>query len=185
MKIFKTFILWILFVSILGCATTPQLDEQKDDKKSLLFGYFKSGEKDKLEEVNIAKLPGPLTNMIVVNMEESGFFYAENIDPGKYQIMNFKYMSPQMLGVFIEVSYIFSIIADGSKPIEVEPGKIVFLGSYQLGKGKQFTPLINFGDVQGLKLDSPTEKELLEQLLIYGEKTKWKALIQKRINKLK
>jgi hypothetical protein len=172
----------VLFFSISGCATSPYLEEPKNDQVSLVVGYIDMAESPaNLGWVQIKQLQPdtkkPYFGFLVVD----GMFYNPNLVPGIFKFIEFG-GNPKF---FLENAiYTFSFPAQGKgewDPVIEKPG-IYFVGSYKYKKIQ--TGLFEQGKFNIIKIDSPTEKEVLEKLLKYTGKTKWKQRVLDRIGEL-
>ena len=166
---------------------SPYLKDLKysmDDKSFLVIGYIDMEESPaKLQRIRIKQIKPEPDNQIGFGfLIADDMFYNVYLKPGIYKFADFGGLSKTN---FIDNKrYTFSFPAQGKgewDPVLEKPG-IYFVGSYKYKKVK--TGLLEEGKFDLEKINNPTEKEVLQKLLKYSEKTKWEAIILNRIKEL-
>ena len=113
----------------------------------------------------------------VSNIERYTVFYLQHgVQPGIYKIDNLR-----SIGGFqnsVVTVYDFPKSGKGAMDLKITTPGVYFVGSWKFKRldGDKF-------DIE--RLDSPTELEVINQLLPYAQNKYWKDMILARINQLK
>ncbi len=181
------FIALLMLLSLSSCASSPYLKDLKDpmdDKLSLVIGYIDMEESPaKLQWVRIKQLQPETDRPYFGFLIAEDMFYIPYIKLGIFKFHEFGGASKSY---FIDrTNYTFSFPAQGKgewDPVIQIPG-IYFVGSYKFKKIE--TGFFEQGKFDLVKINNPTEKEVLKKILKYAEKTKWEQKILKRLDELK
>jgi hypothetical protein len=172
----------------ISCALLPRapikLKEPEDENISLVVGY-----------VNMEDAPSGIYNaymerldkkvdyvsVFAVNAGLDGFiFFHSHAKPGVYRFT--KFVGSDLLGY---CKYTYGFPPQGKKdmdPVIKEPG-IYFVGSYKykvLKEGRGFEKT----EFDVVRTDTPTEKEVWEEMLKHAKNTSWEKKILNRIKEL-
>lgn len=167
------------YVGGTGVKLDEEMQEQKDAKSSLVFGFVDMADADTgmkwatLREVGPKRGKEPDSDMRV----REGIFYLENVNNGSYVIAQF---GGRKFGFFCAGSLMCS------RPYNYDPGTslrvaikepgIYFLGSY---KWKDVDTGIFEVDKFDLEpLDQPTAEALAKKLASAAKGTKWEGKLQ-------
>ncbi|TMG76137.1 MAG: hypothetical protein E6H80_04230 [Betaproteobacteria bacterium] len=171
-----------LSLAVSGCiGSYMYAKEMEGADRSLVFGYidmrgtntvldtlsFVPNDPKKKEDYTGARVLGSALG----GFEGSGPFFLENMPSGSYRISHFV----SRIGQF-GYTHIFPESGPRAQVFKIDRPGIYFLGSYKVArKDREF-------DFRPVK--SPTQKEILEQILPYTKDTKWENLIRKRLREL-
>jgi len=165
------------------------LEEPTNEKHSLVFGYIDMEEAPSdLKGVSMIRLspktdePSDENPKIVYPWYffsvNDGIFFHEFVQPGIYRFDSFG-------GSTFAAGYHYSFPAQGKKdidPVIKKPG-IYFVGSYKFKMIKK-TTMFEQGEYDIIKINKPTEKEVLEKMLEYTGDTIWKKRISIKLKEL-
>lgn len=182
-KTYRVLTIFILFL-VVGCA---HMRNPEEPKMSLVYGYIDMREAPSdADEIIIRQYQNKPADEDPYQTAEavSGMFWFDQLMPGSYQLIGFSgetaWLRPRSWFASKYEYHMPEREQNDSLIKLITPG-IYFMGSfYYKNTGSFFNPQF---DIQ--KVDAPTEKELLKQLLPYSSGTKWEAMIQKRISELK
>ncbi len=170
------------------CATTGGKLETEHDNDSLVFGYLDMSQaKGHFEWVQMQQLQPPTDKPYYNCYADKGLFWHPRVAPGTYKFLKFGGMDGIKIGsvhLFGSTEYQYNFPRQGKgdlDPVIEKPG-LYFVGAYKVvvKRAGIFKP--DEFDIQ--KTDSPTEKELLQQLLAKDDKGEWRARIEKRLTEL-
>ena len=174
----STFLGTILALSIAACSSNP-VPTPPGPNDSIAFGYIEMEEAPtNLQWLTIRQVRPPTEKPFWSAGVNDGIFFNWYLDPGSYAVTQFGGNSGR-------TRYTFNVPRNLTKMRLVikKPG-IYFLGSYKYVRVRTkglFTP-DNF-DLK--KMDSPSEKELVQKLLKVVEGTAVEAKLQARLRGLK
>lgn len=189
-RLFRITIISILIIFLSGTIVISAKKSKGDpEKEALLFGCFDLTEIDSyLVNVNFMEYSEPkfkIKNFYVKLFDtyHGGLYIADQVKPGQYWLMAFftrKY-GLQFQNKITECKVCY-------KPIEadlftVKAGDIYFYGTYKY-RVAQKAKLFSDGKFNLEKVDTPSEKELLQMALEKLKGSKWEAKIHERLAKL-
>ncbi len=178
-----------VLLALAACASTGGPLETEHNNDSLVFGYLDMSQaKGHFEWVQMQQLQPPTDKPYYSCYVEKGLFWHPRVVPGTYKLTKFGGMDGLKIGtvhLFGSTQYEYGFPRQGKgelDPVIEKPG-LYFVGAYKVvvKRGGLFKP--DEFDIQ--KLESPTEKELLQQLLAKSDKGEWRARIEKRLAELK
>jgi len=160
-----------------------ELKEPETENVSLVVGYLDTEEAPaNLEYIEMYKLQDKEKNKYYeFAIDRNGIFFNSNILPGTYI---FKIFGGNSKNFLIGGSYSFIFPIQGKKemdPVITKPG-IYFVGSYKYKKLKKSES--DGSDFDLIKLEEPTEKEILEKILEYAKSAFWREKILQRIEEI-
>jgi hypothetical protein len=168
----------VVFFMVAGCSSGPYIMKNpKDSNASLVFGYFDMSDAPcRLGWIQLRQLNTDKKDPTEVFAVSNGIFYDEMIIPGLYRFDVFVGSSGRTI-------YYFPMPQGKNEwdPVIEKPG-IHFVGSYKYKKSEH-TPLQS-GHFSIVKINTPTEKEILEKLLAYAGDTVWVNKIKERIKEI-
>ncbi len=174
--LFLSFVLGVFLV--VGCGV--RLYNPVDETRSLVFGFIDmKGAPTKMSNATLKQVK-PLSKKPYWYMGTNGkgLFWDEQLPPGSYQLFSFGGHS-----FWRNASFTYNMPEFGKNETAVvikKPG-LYYVGSYKFEKtGSFFNPKFDL-----VKTDSPSEKEILQQLLALGIGTEWEKVIENRIRVLK
>ncbi len=155
-----------LIVTVLtGCAGATPIDPE-DPNRALVFGYIDmENAPSDLDWVKVRRYKPMDTNPYRCGVED-GLFWHLGVKPGSYQVEDFGGNG----GLLGGTNYRYDFATSGRNPTAVrirEPG-IYFLGAYRYvhEEGDRMLVLFSMPDKFSMeRIDSPSERELLERLL--------------------
>lgn len=180
----------IAFLFSAGCGGGfKKIRNPKQPDSSLVYGHF-----------DISDAHGPLTYVDLRQIRpvqrkirgwikhtyitKQAHFFNNNVRPGSYVLSSFGTIKSGFGGTTV---YTYPLPNYGDEVLGFrvsDKPKLIFLGSYKYIKGKKgkwFTP----GSFDIKRVNKPTEKEILQDLLLLSKGTKWEPLIMDRIKELK
>lgn len=175
-------ILTLLLAGSIAFSANSKGDPEKD---ALVFGCFDLSEINSyIDNISFIKYPPRLSGFMgfphdinIYFIHKSGYYIADQVKPGQYWLMGF-YTRPiglqfQNKVTNCQVTY---------KPTEadvftVKEGDIYYYGTYKYRVAEK-------GQFALEKVDTPSEKELLQNILESMKGTKWEAKIQERLASL-
>ncbi|MCI0529282.1 MAG: hypothetical protein L0Y56_17735 [Nitrospira sp.] len=170
---------WLLGIG--GCRGSKMVSEATSPKTSLVFGYLDMDEApSKLDWVDMKQVHPKIDKPYYHMRLDKGLFYFENVPPGSYQLSGFGSNG----GFWSNTMYKYNIPRQSSEEARLiikNPG-IYYMGTFKFKKVKT-----GFFEKEKFDLEavnSPGEKELLQQLLPYSKGTQWENRIQKRLKVL-
>ena len=173
-------ILIVMTFALGGCADRMIRDEDDSASKSLVFGYVDMQEAPvSLDWLTIRQVLPKTDKPYWHASTDDGMFWNPHIKGGAYQMDAFGGHSG-----WRNANYTFSFprqYAEGGR-FKIQKSGIYFLGSYKYKDVK--TGIFEPGKFDFERVDSPTERELLERLLKFTESNAWKARINQRIAEL-
>jgi hypothetical protein len=159
----------------LACGPKPLRFPNADNRDTaILFGSIEAP--GGATNVNLRYYEGS-TQLTSPHVYKNGLWFVENLKPGRYFLVNFK-----------ANGYVNHVASDdkGSFPrklLSVNPGDIRFAGSYKVAYNQQEGGLerrtFNY-----IPVSSPSEKQLLQQLIEILKGTPWEKKIRKRLDEL-
>jgi hypothetical protein len=188
----------LMVVSLLvGCAygfsdhktLAQQPDQPRSNQMSFVFGFIDMQDADpSLDWVTFQQLSPVAKAPDIPARARDGIFYLENMSPGSYQVYDFGgrgggFLAKGKLYYSYPVSFPVSR-QSGYLRAKVEKPGIYFLGSYKYisVSGNRLTTNYVY-DLEPLK--TPTEREVLERLLVIVKGTQWEARLVEHLRKLK
>lgn len=165
-----------------GCASTPELTspEGRNDL-SLVFGYVDmSDAPSKLDFVWMKRMRPVEDKPYYSFWTVDGMFFRANVPPGTYKFDKFGGHSG-----WKNTTYNYRFPEQGKTELDrqiAKPG-IYYVGSYRYKEIKTSFWKPDNWDLE--RVNSPSERELLEKMLPYAKHEHWKKLIQNRIAELK
>lgn len=162
-----------------GCASSPLVQPPANNNESLIFGYVDMRE-------SRARLSGAVFKQIsppiewpfhISNIHRFTVFYTQHgVQPGIYKMDNLRTIGgfqDSIVGV-----YDFPKSGKGEMDLKITKPGVYFVGSWKFKRldGDKF-------DIE--RLNSPTELEVISQVLPYAEDKYWKDMILARIEQLK
>jgi len=183
-------IIVLAFLLSAGCGGGfKKIRNPKYPDSSLVYGHF-----------DISDAPGALTYVDIRQIRpvekkirgwikgtyitKEAHYFNNTVRPGSYVLSAFGTIKSGFGGTSI---YSYPLPNYGDEAIAfrtTNKPKLIFLGSYkyvQGKKGKWFTP----GTFDIKQVNKPTEKEVLQDLLLLAKGTNWEPLIIERIKELK
>ena len=176
-----------ILASVTGCATLD-LREPEKDNVSLVFGYLDMSEAPgDLQWIDLKQLR-PVTDKPYYHCAvEDGMFWNQYIPSGSFKVSDFGGMSGLDLGILYlfgsEVEYSFGNQGRGKMDPVIERPGLYYVGSYRVKITKRGFFTNSEYDIE--PLESPSEKELLERLLVHAKDTSWRERILARLEELK
>lgn len=174
---------FVAFAFVLsGCSDGRLIrdDDHDTDKSTLVFGYvdMKDAPCDlgwvSIRQV-LPKTDKPFWHMSV----DDGMYWNSHMPAGAYEMESFGGFSG-----WRNADYTFSLPRQATEwrfRANGKPG-LHFIGSYKYVEVK--TGFFEAGKFEFQRVNSPTERELLERMLKFTESPTWKARIQQRIAEL-
>jgi hypothetical protein len=162
--------------------------EMESPKHAMVFGHIEAGKGPmyfswvQLRHTDAAGNEEYYTT----RSNEDGMFYAENLPLGKYEIHRIGQGNRPMGSNVISGGGVVWSLGEGSKDtaMRVKTAGVHYLGSFKYiyieGEGLFGRDSFNFK-----RINSPSEKELLQRLLKYTENTHWSGSINKRLAELR
>jgi hypothetical protein len=181
--ILYSLILLLAVSSITGCGTAGYLEKPTEDGgESIVVGYIDMGDAPtKLQWVSMKQLKPRIKKPFYNFYVDEGMFYRGHVRDGVFKFDSFGGHSS-----WGNTTYTFNFPAQGKGSLDREikkPG-VYFVGSYRYKKVK--TGFFKPSEFDLEKIDSPTEKEVLERLLKWTIKQpKWKAMVEQRLKEIK
>jgi hypothetical protein len=165
-----------LFLSACGGGLSQQMEDGKDPKASMIYGYIDMAngpcwmEWFRLKQV-LPKSEEPYVSFRV----DDGAFYAEYIPPGSYQLHEFGGAGSWPNNAF----YAFRFPAQ-MEGIRVDEPSLIYVGAFKMK---------NIGNFFGAKYDvdfvkTPTEREVLTKILPHAKGTVWEQRLRRRLEQL-
>ena len=180
-KLFVPLVIVLLALPQSGLAKKGYLKEKPEEPNlSIVFGYIDMDEAPtKLKRVSMKKVrprtPKPFYNFWV----KKGMFYRASVPLGSYKFSSFGGFSGLR-----NADYTFNFPSQGRGEMDpiVDKQGVYFVGSYKYKKVTTgfFRP--NQFDI--MRIDGPSEKELLVRLLEYAKHPEWARLIRSRLKEL-
>lgn len=170
----------VVLIAVLPGCTTHMLNPT-DPNASLVYGFIDmSDAPSNVDYVTLRQYkPKPKDGNPYRNAKAvDGLFWFDQLPPGTYQVVSFGGHS-----WWKNTSYSYSMhdFAKNETAITIQKPGLYYLGAYKYKKEGPFSS----GKFSMIRLDSPTEKEILQRLLPYSTDTQWEAMIKKRIGALK
>jgi hypothetical protein len=161
-----------------GCGGLENVREMEDGNQSLVFGYIDvEGSHTVLDRMTFAQVrPGKEEELVGVRVKD-GAFYVENLTNGSYHISNFV----RRLGANTYMSALPKS-GEGAKTFKIEKPGLHFVGAYKYTRIKAGFNTYTF---ELKPIASPTQKQILEQILPSTKGTKWEGMVLKRLQALK
>lgn len=162
-----------------ACGGVKPFKNPIQQEESLVFGYIDMDDAPCLLDWVDMKRLQPKTDKPYYNFAvKDGMFYRTYTPPGVYKFdafggasfirnANFTFKFPQ---------------GKGEMDREIKKTGIYYVGSYKYVKVK--TRFFEPGKFDYERIQKPSEKELLERLLLIAEHEEWKDAIRKRIKEL-
>jgi len=164
-----------------GSGKPWQLPEPKSDDEAIVFGSFVIEDKDKNRRVpnyvQILKKGKVYGGMGLQAIGEktavlnSGTFIAV-VQPGVYMLSGFYTRAPAGFNTRA------TMYTQRALEFTVEPGQILYLGSYGVKDGRE--SLLGWGEFDIERVETPSERDQLQWLLKTGQGTAWEPKIRKR-----
>lgn len=151
---------------IIGRLETPANKKENPEGHTLYLGNVMLNDVGKFVRMNY-DLQDP-------DIMENNYFVFSNIKPGKYKMVAF----------FANIRH--GLAGVDGYTVEVKPGQIAFLGSYDYIKNEPtlFQKLRKTGTFGLRKAQQPTELEMFQWLEKIGSGSGWESAIRKRIQEL-
>lgn len=178
MQVISKTLLILAVVAITGCATSnPQtIESMKSDQYGAIAGNMTA--------------PGGINALIIqelavmgqrstAKMDEKGNFIFENLKPGEYYLSSFVRGAGGYERFQLTQGDMESI---NQTKVSVAAGKIVYIGSYIVGKVE--SKLVGPGSFTYTRVKQPTEKTILQALLPKVAGKGWDRLILARIKSM-
>lgn len=179
----KLFLLTLISIVAVSCASLP-VTEVKNEESAMIFGFMDVTElAGYVNFMSFMKYPpqtkpyfGTPTD-VKVHVYKDGLFFAENVEPGEYWFAQFHTNDKKVY----EVTW---------QPTEkdlftVKSGQLRYVGSTKCVIEKKPGILLpTKGKFSLQPVESPTEKELLLQILEKVRGTGWEAKVDQRLSKL-
>ena len=164
-----------------GFAKKGYLKEKPEEPNlSIIFGYIDMDKAPtKLKRVSMKRVrprtPKPYYGFWI----KKGLFYRASVPVGSYKFESFGGFSGLR-----NADYTFRFPSQGKGEMDPVVNKqgVYFVGSYKYKKIK--TGIFKPNKFDLIKIDGPTEKELLVRLLKYAKHPEWKRLINNRLKEL-
>lgn len=180
-KLFIPLVVVFLSLPHAGFAKKGYLKEKPEQPNlSIIFGYIDMNDAPtKLKWVSMKRVrprtPKPYYNFWV----DKGFFYRASVPLGSYKFDSFGGFSG-----WKNTDYTFNFPSQGRGEMDpiIEKQGIYYVGSYKYKKIK--TGLFRPNKFDLIKVEQPSEKELLTQLLKYAKHSEWKRLITNRLKEI-
>lgn len=175
----KLLVLLTVIVSVgfvAGCGV--RLHNPPDDMRSLVYGYIDMEDAPtKLGYATIKQVkPKTKKPYWPSGSDGTGLFWHEKLPLGSYQLVAFGGSH------WFKGSYHYDIPEYGKNDTAVVIKKtgLYYMGSYKYEKaGSFFNPKFEL-----IKVNSPSEKAVLEKLLLLSSGTQWEGMIQDRLRSL-
>lgn len=185
----RNLFLAILAFTLSACAPSMYVEEMKDQRTAMLFGYISASEGPMdFEWVQLRHTDAAGNEeYYTTRADEDGMFYAENLPLGQYQIHRMgkgvRPMGPNVAGGGGGVLW---SLGEGSKAttMQVKKQGVRYFGSFQY---TYIEPTSFFGRASFSfeRAPKPPEKELLQRLVKYTKDTRWEAGVKSRLAELK
>ncbi len=180
-KLLVPIIVLLLTLPQSGLAKRGYLKEKPEEPNlSIIFGYIDMDKAPtKLKRVSMKQVrprtPKPYYNF----WTNKGLFYRASVPLGSYKFESFGGFSGLR-----NTDYTFHFPSQGKGEMDPVVNKqgVYFVGSYKYKKIK--TGIFKPNKFDLIKLDGPSEKELLVRLLKYAKHPEWKRLINNRLKEL-
>ncbi|HLQ25870.1 MAG TPA: hypothetical protein VK138_08285 [Acidiferrobacterales bacterium] len=181
-KLFPSYAVIITFALLMaGCGGNTAFRKSVAEEQSLVFGY-----------IDMSDAPGSLFGATMKRVKpvtdkpyygfgiDGGMFFRTEVPPGSYKFTSFSNFKS-----FGNTQYMFNLPSQGRSEMDpiIDKTGIYYVGSYKYKKVK--TGFFEQGKFDIEKINKPTERELLTQLLERAKHPTWQAAIKKRINELK
>lgn len=174
----RILMLGLLIAGLAACTKTAPPDDVYSKKYGMIYGSVLAA--DKITAVDFfeygktyirffSKIPRVL-------VYENGTFMAENLKPGKYVIAGFR------AGKKNHYNLVRSEQQAYQRVIEVKPGEIKFVGSYEIHVTK--SRLIGKGTFEIEEILRPGERQVLRSLQVVTAGTGWQKMIERRLKEL-
>lgn len=176
MKRIFSYVLVLVAVLIAdACGPGPLRFPNADNRDmAVLFGSIEAP--GKATNVNLQHYEGS-SPVVGSHVYKNGLWFVENLKPGRYFLVNFK-----------ADGYVHYVDADGTNSFprrlfSVNAGEIRFAGSYKVVYNQQKGGLerITFNYIP---VSSPSEQQLLQQLIEILKDTPWEIKVRKRLDEL-
>ena len=174
-------IIWVLLgvVLILGCSTTttPKLGKPEIENGSLVFGYIDMEDAPSWYqwiEMKSETQPKKEPRYFWV---KDGMFFRVDVSPDRYRLTEFGGSNR-----YTNSEFRFTLPEQPQFRREINKPGVYFIGSYRY---KSNTPLVGRYTFDLLPSKTPSERELLEKILVYAEHEHWRRIIVQRLNQLK
>lgn len=164
-----------------GCSSTPELAEPEGEQPSLVFGHIDmSDAPTDLGWVSMKRMR-PLTETPYYGFwVVDGTFFVSNTPPGTYKFVNFGGHSGWKN---MNATYSFPGQGKGELDREIQRQGLYYVGSWKYKKIK--TGIFQADKFDLVRVNTPTERELLERILPYAKHDFWKKAIERRVRELK
>lgn len=162
-----------------ACGGTRPFKKSIQQEESLVFGYIDMDEAPcSLDWVDMKRLQPKTDKPYYGFAVKDGMFYRTYTPPGVYKFDAFGGSS------FIRnANYTFKFPqGKGEMDREIKKTGIYYVGSYKYVKVK--TGFFQPGKFDYERVQRPTEKELLERLLLIADHPEWRGAIRQRIKEL-
>jgi hypothetical protein len=181
-------ILVLLALAALGPGLSARhgdkLDEPRDDRQSLLFGFIDMDrEGPDLEWASLQQaaplIKEPLREMRV-DPDMDGFFYLENVPPGSHQLHAFgggNYFAGH-------AGYAMRLHDRNATAVRIDKPGLYYLGTYRFDVSWERDGMRRVGAWDLKPRAYPGEAQLLKKLLPRATGTKWEPLMKARIDAL-
>jgi hypothetical protein len=185
----KVFVLLFVVLLALGaCATTGGPLETERENDSLVFGYLDMSEaKGHFDWVQMQQLQPPTDKPYYNFYVEDGVFWHPRVQPGTFKFIKFggtDGLTAGPLRLFSSTSYEYAFPRQGQGEMDpiVDKQGLYYVGSYKVvvKKGGLFKP----GEFDIVPTGTPSEGELLQQLLAKAEEGEWRSRIEQRLAEL-
>ena len=186
-KMLRYCIIIVSLFSLTACGPSRYVKEMEKQDSVLVFGYaFDADGPLAFNWIQLRQMTGNSGTYVRIRTDEKGLFYGENLPVGQYQIHRFGWGGVPVgeTGIFGVQSNSLSFKKEGN-PTTVQAGSpgVKFMGSFRYTYTN--TGLFSQGKRTFEKTTSPSEKEVLEQLLKHTKGTRWEAEAKKRLAALK
>jgi hypothetical protein len=176
-------LLAVLSLALVGCGGLAKVDDPTDDLESFAFGYMDMTEAPAPMSYFVMQQVSPKTGKpVLINYRIlDGAFYSEHVRPGTYR---FHELGAQACHRFMgcnpnQWGFAFK---DRGEQFKVSKPGLHYIGSYRyIAATKNQFRIMKF-DVKRAK--KPTEREVLQTILLATEGTGWNAAVVKRIRQL-
>lgn len=179
-KSFRNAAIVTIALLLTGCggrAFTKSVEEEN----ALVFGYLDMSDGPGKLNSAVIKLVKPTSNKPYYGFNiDDGMFFRTELPSGSYKFTSFGSFRS-----FGNTQYTFNLPPQGRSEMDpiINKSGIYYVGSYKYKKVK--TGFFEQDKFDLEKVNKPTEKELLIQLLKKAKHPSWEAAIQKRIDQLK
>lgn len=166
-----------LSLAACGGGMSPQMEDQKDPEVSLVYGYIDMSDGPcwmswfNMKQV-LPKVEKPYYNFRI----HEGAFYAEWLPPGSFQFSGFG-GSASWPGNTI-YTFRFPQQLEGFR---IEKPGLYYVGTYKMkDEGSFFKSKYDIGPAE-----TPSERQILENILPFAKGTQWDAKVRERLEQLK